>query len=85
MNRNTIIEFLNSISEDDLRFLNVRLTERIGDDLGEALDFMSHFKSIDAVLSVARSANEVFDILDAITDVLQKECKRRGIQINDRK
>ena len=85
MNRNTIVEFLNSISEEDLKFLHQRLTERIGDDLGEALDFMSHFKAIDAVLSATKSADEIFNALDAITEVLQRECKKRGIQTGDRR
>lgn len=85
MNRNTLIEFVSSLSEDDLRFLSTRLIDRLENDLGEALDFMSHFKSIDSILSVTKSADEIFNVLDALTEVSQKECKKRNVQFGDRK
>lgn len=84
MNRNTLIEFAGSISEDDLRFLNARLVERLQGDVAEALEFMSHFKALDSMFSAAKSAEEVFDLCDGVTEVLQKECKKRGLQLGDR-
>lgn len=80
MNRNTLVEFAGSISEDDLRFLTSRLTERLQGDVAEALEFMSHFKVVDSMFSAAKSAEEVFNLCDSITEILQKECKKRGIQ-----
>jgi len=80
MNRNTLVEFAGSISEDDLRFLSSRLTERLQGDVAEALEFMSHFKAVDSMFSAAKSTAEVYDICDSVTEVLQKECKKRGIQ-----
>jgi hypothetical protein len=44
MNRNTLVEFAGSISEEDLRFLQTRLTERLQGDVAEALDFLSRCK-----------------------------------------
>lgn len=80
MNRNTLVEFAASLSEEDLRFLFSRLSERLQGDMGEALEFLSHSKLIDPMLSVAKSADEVYNICDSLTEVLQKECKKRGIQ-----
>lgn len=80
MNRNTLVEFAGSLSEDDLRFLNSRLAERLQGDVAEALEFMSHFKVVDSMFSAAKSAAEVYDICDSVTEVLQKECKKRGLQ-----
>ena len=84
MNKNTGIEFVSSISDEDLRFLNSRLTERLQGDMGEALDFLSHFKAMDSILSAATSATEVYEICDTITEVLQKEYKKKNSQTERR-
>jgi hypothetical protein len=80
MNRNTIVEFVSSLSDEDLRFLNSRLTERLQGDIAEALDFISHFKAMDAICSAATSSDEVYNICDQIAEFLQKECKKKGIK-----
>ncbi len=85
LSRNALVEFANTLSEDDLRFLNSRLTERLQGDIAEALDFLSHYKAIDSVLSVAKTSNEVYNVCDQLTETLQKECKKRGVQIFERK
>ena len=82
MNRNALIEFASSLSEDDLKFLSARLNERLSGDLAEALDFMSHYKVLDSQLSVAKSAYEVYNICDSVTEVLQKECRKRNLQFD---
>jgi len=84
MSRNTIVEFVSSISEEDLRFLNTRLNERLQGDMAEALDFISHFKAMDAMFGSAKSADEVYNFCDSVTEVVQKECKKRGVQTERR-
>lgn len=84
MSRNIVVEFVSSISDDDLKFLTSRLTERLQGDIAEAVEFMSHYKQLDAVLATAKSADDIFEFCDQVTDVLQKECKRRGVQLSDR-
>ena len=82
MNRNILIEFASSLSEDDLKFLYTRLNERLSGDVAEALDFMSHYKALDSQLSVAKSAFEVYNICDSVTEVLHKECRKRNLQFD---
>lgn len=85
MNRNVLIEFSNSISDDDLKFLTSRLSEKLQGDMAEALEFMSHFKQMDTVLSAAKSGDEVFDLCEQVAEFLQRECKKRGVQIFERR
>lgn len=79
MNRNTVVEFANTLSEEDLRFLVSRLSERLQGDVAEALDFMSHFKQIDNMLSSARTGDELLNLCDQMAEVLQRECKKKGL------
>lgn len=79
MNRTAVVEFANSISEEDMRVLTLKLSERYSGDLAEALEFMSNHKQMDAMLSNTHSADELYDLCDQIRDVLQRECRKRGV------
>jgi hypothetical protein len=77
--RSVVVEYVSSLSEEELRFLSVRLTERLSGDLAEALNMMSKSPRMDTILSSAGSADEVFTICDQIREVLAKECKKKGV------
>lgn len=79
MNKNTVVEYATQLSEEDLRWLTQRLTERLSGDLSEALNFMSKNKSMDNIFSSAKSAEELYDLCDQVRDLLQRECKKKGL------
>ena len=82
MNRDlkTIVrEYATSLPEKDLEVLASRLTHRMSDDLAVALNCLSKNKIIDSILTVAKSAEELFDFCDVIRDTLQQECKKKGL------
>lgn len=81
VNRNIVLEFVGSLSDEDLKFLTSRLTEKLQGDIAQALELMSQHKSIDNVFSAAKSADEVFNLCDFISEFLLKECKKRGLQL----
>lgn len=81
MNKSVIVEFAQSLSDEDLLWLASRLTEKLQGDVGEALNFMSRFKSIDGFLSSSRSSTELYEFCDQIRDVLQTHCKKRNLKI----
>ena len=77
----TVVEYAAQLPEEDLRYLSVRLIERLSGDLAEALDFMSRSRKMDDLLSASASANELFTNCDQIRDVFSKECKKRVISL----
>lgn len=80
MSKSVLVEFVSSSSDEELRFLNSRLTERLQGDIAEVLDFLSNHKTVDSILAAAKSADEVYSICDTITECVQKEYKKRGVQ-----
>jgi hypothetical protein len=79
MNRNIVIEFAATISEEELKWLTQRLTDRFSGDLSEALNFMSNHRGMDNILGSSVSAEELYNKCDEIKDVLYKECRKKGL------
>jgi len=75
----TVSEYVNTLSDEEARWLADRLHERLSGDLSDALKMMSRNKRMDAVLSLAGSGNGLFDLCDEITEVLRQICRKRGL------
>lgn len=85
MNKNIVIEFAASISEEELKWLTQRLSERFSGDLPEALDFMSKHKGMDNIFNSAETADELFETCDEVRDLLQRECRKKGLVLKGKK
>lgn len=72
-------EFATSISDGELEMLASRLTHRMSDDMALALNFMSKNKGMDMLLGSARSADAFYTLCDDINEILQQECKKKGL------
>lgn len=72
-------EFCNNISESELETLTSQLTHKMQGDFPAALNFISKNRSMDQLLSSAKSAEEFFNLCDQINDILQVECKKKGL------
>lgn len=70
-------EYVSKLSDDNLSFLETRLTERYGGDVSEALELIGRSSELDKWLSTAKSGHEFFDMIDSITDCIDKEAKKR--------
>lgn len=79
--RTPVAEFVNSLYDEDLKFVGLRFIEKYSGDIPDALNFMSQFPEIDQYLSKADSAFELFDLCDHIKDVVLKEAKKRGMSL----
>lgn len=77
--RTTVSEYVTSLYDDDLRFISIRLIEKMCGDLAEVLNFLSQNQLIDQLLASANSWKELFQISDQIKDIVSKECKKRNI------
>ncbi len=71
-----IKEYVTRLSEDDLQFVSSRCTQLLQDDRIHVLDFMSRNRDMDRLLSSTDSADELFDCLDVVGSLAQKEIKK---------
>ncbi len=70
-------EYSRKISDDDVRFLAMRLSQRIGADVAEAIELLQRNQELDHWLSLSKNANDLYDMIDLIDSTLQNEAKRR--------
>jgi hypothetical protein len=71
-----IKECVKRISEEDLRFIYYRLSQRLCGDLGEALAFInSNYHDLNSILSSASSHAELYNMIDILGDNINKRLK----------
>lgn len=70
-------EYCQRLSEDNLKFLVGRLTQRLGGDVAEALEFLSGVREIDRWLATAATSDALYDMVDLVHVVASKEYERR--------
>lgn len=72
-------ESIKKIPEEDLRWLSLRLRERIGSDLAEVLlKIQENYGDLNRILSNTPNAEAVYDVTDIIDKHIQDEIKRRS-------
>lgn len=76
----TIKEYVRKLADDDIRLLHMRLSQRLGSDLAEAIEFMQKNPEVDYWLSASKNADDLYDMVDAIDHLVQNETKRRFSQ-----
>ena len=60
-------EYVSSLSYKDLIFLKTRFSQRVGGDLGEAVNFISKNIEIDKWLLSAEGADELYSMLEDLS------------------
>jgi hypothetical protein len=70
-------DYVGRLPDDHLKFLDSRLGQRLGGDLGEAVFLLSQSHEMDNWLSTARGAVEFYDMVDAVSLSVERECRRR--------
>lgn len=76
--RASVVEFVATLSDEEVRFVATRLSDRYSGDMSEALNYLSSKPVVDVILSSAGNADEFFDYCDGIREVAYKEIKRRS-------
>lgn len=77
-NDNSVLkEYAKKLYIDDLNFLMVRLSQRLGSDLSEAAELMQRDKEIDKWLCSASNHAEWYEKIDRIGEFLRIEIDRR--------
>jgi hypothetical protein len=70
-------EYCAKLSDDNVRFLQGRLNQRLAGDLPEAVEFLSSFRELDKWLLSASDYNEFYDMIDIVQHIVQKEHEKR--------
>jgi hypothetical protein len=70
-------EYVAKLSMDHLKYLSVRLNDRIGSDLAEAAEFLSQNSEVDKFLLTSRTADEFYNMLDMVCSCVDREISRR--------
>ena len=60
-------EYVSSLSYKELLFLKTRFSQRVGGDLGEAVNFVSKSEEMDKWLLSAEGAEDFYKMLDVLS------------------
>lgn len=74
---NVLREYVKKLSDDELKFIHQRLTQRIDADVAEAVDFIQHSPEMDKWLLGADGADDFFDMIDQVDEYVEQEVKKR--------
>ena len=77
-------EYCQRLSDEQVKFLYQRLDQRLGGDMAEVFDYLSNVRAIDRWLSGANSCDELYDMVDQVNSVVQKEYERRNVPIGSK-
>lgn len=70
-------EYVQRLSDENLKFVNGRLSQRLAGDLPEVLEFFSNSNEMDRWLSSAKSCWDLYDMVDMAQKFAEKEFARR--------
>ncbi len=73
----TLREYSSRISDDDLKYLHTRLSQRLSGDVAEALQLLGRISDVDRVFRNAGSGEGIYGVLDELQECLQKEFEKR--------
>jgi len=78
-------EYISKISDEELKYLYLRLHQRLSGDLAQLLEFFEKVPEIDKMLGSTANADELFDTIDILAKMFEKEYDRRSEIRNDKK
>lgn len=70
-------EYVRRLSDGDLSFLRARFVQNLCGDRAEVLSFLSRDREIDRWLSTAVGGDELFDMLETLSEYVLDEYDRR--------
>lgn len=70
-------EYARWLSDEDLKYVGIRLANRLGGDMGEAIEVLQRHAGLDRWLAAANSADEFFAMIDQLDYYVQSELKKR--------
>jgi hypothetical protein len=75
---NTMLaEYAKNLSDEDLAWLRMRVTQNLFGDRADVIAYLSRNREIDRWLSLATTADELFDSIDLIGQFIVDEYDKR--------
>lgn len=71
-------EFARSLSDDDLKWVYSRLNQRLGGDLGDAMEALQTNPEVDRLLASVNDADSFYDLADETGEYLERELRKRS-------
>ena len=71
-------EYMGRLNVDTLKYLAIRLEDRVSGDLAEALDVVSKNSEIDKWLRSAETCDEFYDLVDTLQEYVCRELNKRA-------
>jgi uncharacterized protein YqgV (UPF0045/DUF77 family) len=73
-----IKECVKKVSEEDLKFLSQRLSQRLGGDLGEAMSLVQErYPDLNKVLTNTPSCSELYNVIDTLDRQIQEAASKK--------
>jgi len=83
-NSDTLLrEYVRRLTDEDLRFIFSRFSQMLFGDRAEIVEFLSETRDIDRYLQAATSSFELFNMVDQVGELAQKEYARRFEKVKD--
>lgn len=76
-NIDVLKEYTRRLSDDEIKFLNMRFSNKLSGDEAEAIDFISRNEEMNKFLGSASNSSDFFEILNQIDAYIQQETKKR--------
>ena len=65
--------YIRRLSDDDFIFLHTRLSQRLGNDVAEAVNFMEKTPEMDRWFSTSVDAIDLYDMVDIVYEYLESD------------
>jgi hypothetical protein len=75
---NIVKEYVSVLSDEELKFLHMRLDQKFTGDQAEALQIVQRHEGVDNWLKAAKNHEEFYFLLDLLFHQMDHESKRRG-------
>ena len=70
--------YVRRLSDADFIFLHTRLSQRLGNDVADAIDFMEKSPEVDRWFSTSTGANGLYDMVDVVYQYLESDSRSKS-------
>lgn len=72
-------EYCQKLSEENLKWIYNRVTQRLGGDIADVMEFVGNNREIDRWFQVAEDYQSLFNLIEEFSAAIQKEYEKRSI------
>ena len=72
-------EYFSRLNDDELVYVFTRLEQRLPNDLAEAINKLCQNQDIEKMLSAAKDADGLYDVVDKVQEYCDREMNKRNL------